>query len=156
MSTTETIKALTLTQPWASLVQRKAKRIETRSWYTGYRGALVIHAAKGFPGACKDLVDNPYFKDALGAATAVELPLGAGLCVCNLRACVKTSEIWKLKSRWFGFEMTPTELAFGDFSERRYAWLLEWLYDFPEPLPAKGALGLWNWPYPFVMQPGLR
>jgi hypothetical protein len=31
------MKALTLTQPWASLVAFKAKRIETRSWSTNYR-----------------------------------------------------------------------------------------------------------------------
>ena len=44
------MKALTLTQPWASLVAIGAKRIETRSWSTPYRGLLAIHAAKGFPG----------------------------------------------------------------------------------------------------------
>ena len=43
------MKALTLTQPWASLVERQAKRVETRSFYVSYRGPLVIHAAKGYP-----------------------------------------------------------------------------------------------------------
>lgn len=40
------MKALSLTQPWASLVAVGAKRIETRSWRTSYRGPLAIHAAK--------------------------------------------------------------------------------------------------------------
>lgn len=39
------MKALTLRQPWASLVAVGAKRIETRSWLTKYRGPLAIHAA---------------------------------------------------------------------------------------------------------------
>ena len=41
------MKALTLTQPWATLVAMGAKRIETRSWTTNYRGPLAIHAGKG-------------------------------------------------------------------------------------------------------------
>jgi hypothetical protein len=40
-----TARALTLWQPWASLVALGFKRIETRGWSTGYRGPLVIHAA---------------------------------------------------------------------------------------------------------------
>ena len=42
------MKALTLTQPWATLIAVGAKRIETRSWGTSYRGRIAIHAAKGF------------------------------------------------------------------------------------------------------------
>lgn len=40
------MKALTLHQPWASLVAVGAKTIETRSWSTSYRGPLAIHAAR--------------------------------------------------------------------------------------------------------------
>jgi activating signal cointegrator 1 len=40
------MKALTLWQPWASLVAFGVKTIETRSWSTKYRGPLAIHAAK--------------------------------------------------------------------------------------------------------------
>lgn len=39
------MRGLTLTQPWAQLVAADAKRIETRSWRTHYRGPLAIHAA---------------------------------------------------------------------------------------------------------------
>jgi len=41
------MKALTLTQPWATLIACGAKRIETRSWATDFRGRIAIHAAKG-------------------------------------------------------------------------------------------------------------
>lgn len=43
------MKALTLHQPWASLVAIGAKTIETRSWRTSYRGPLAMHAAKRSP-----------------------------------------------------------------------------------------------------------
>ncbi len=43
------MKALTLCQPWASLVALGHKRIETRCWETKYRGTLAIHAAAALP-----------------------------------------------------------------------------------------------------------
>lgn len=43
------MKALTLWQPWASLVALGHKRIETRCWETKYRGTLAIHAAAALP-----------------------------------------------------------------------------------------------------------
>jgi len=38
------MKAITLWQPWASLIALGEKTIETRSWSTKYRGPLAIHA----------------------------------------------------------------------------------------------------------------
>lgn len=40
------MKAITLWQPWASLLAIGAKQHETRSWKTSYRGPVAIHAAK--------------------------------------------------------------------------------------------------------------
>ena len=39
------MKALTIIQPWATLLAAGKKRIETRSWKTNYRGEILIHAA---------------------------------------------------------------------------------------------------------------
>lgn len=44
------MRALTLHQPFAHLVATGAKTVETRSWKTGYRGPLAIHAAKSTNG----------------------------------------------------------------------------------------------------------
>ena len=38
------MKALTIQQPWASLITMGVKIIETRSWSSKYRGPLAIHA----------------------------------------------------------------------------------------------------------------
>lgn len=43
------MKALSLWQPWASLVALGEKRIETREWSTRYRGELAIHATASMP-----------------------------------------------------------------------------------------------------------
>ncbi len=40
-----TMKAITVWQPWASLLAIGAKQYETRSWATKYRGPIAIHAA---------------------------------------------------------------------------------------------------------------
>lgn len=49
------IRGLSLTQPWATLVAIDAKKVETRSWGTRYRGRVAIHAAKGFPTYAQDI-----------------------------------------------------------------------------------------------------
>lgn len=43
------MKALTLHQPWASLIALGYKTIETRSWATSHRGPLAIHAGTRRP-----------------------------------------------------------------------------------------------------------
>jgi len=45
------VKVLSLLQPWATLVVMGIKKIETRSWSTTHRGALLIHASKGKAGS---------------------------------------------------------------------------------------------------------
>ncbi len=40
------MKAITIWQPWASLIACGAKKFETRSWATNYRGPIAIHVAK--------------------------------------------------------------------------------------------------------------
>ena len=40
------MRAISLHQPWATLVAIGAKKIETRHWATDYRGELLIHAAR--------------------------------------------------------------------------------------------------------------
>jgi hypothetical protein len=40
------MKAITIIQPWATLLAIGEKKFETRSWGTKYRGELAIHASK--------------------------------------------------------------------------------------------------------------
>jgi activating signal cointegrator 1 len=147
------MKALTLTQPWATLVAIGAKKIETRSWNTNYRGPLAIHAAKGFPNEAKAMCLAAYFTialDAVGMGNHRNLPLGAVIATCNLAHVMKvknitasseTSFLWH--EHWW--DLDQKERAFGDYSVGRYMWLLDNIAMFPKPIPAKGALGLWNW-----------
>jgi hypothetical protein len=40
------MKAISIRQPWAWLIVQGIKPIENRTWFTGYRGPLLIHASK--------------------------------------------------------------------------------------------------------------
>lgn len=42
----DTIVALSIRQPWAELILRGEKIIETRKWSTSFRGEFYIHASK--------------------------------------------------------------------------------------------------------------
>jgi len=146
------VKALTLTQPWATLVAIGAKRIETRSWATKYRGPFAIHAAKAFPRGARDLVWRMPFSAVLCRVFRVgteeeiiaKLPRGAVLATCRLLDCVPTEHI-DAKTCPFRGLMTAQERAFGDYYPRRFAWILDNVQQLPESIPAKGALSLWEW-----------
>ena len=127
------MKALSLMQPWATLVAIGAKKFETRSWATSYRGPLAIHACKGFPQWVQALVDKEPFNTALNG---VVLPRGAVIATCRLVRCVSTfSLIGKLSEQ---------EQAFGFFMLGKFAWELAGVVQI-EPVPATGSLGLWTW-----------
>jgi hypothetical protein len=146
------VKVLTLTQPWATLVAIGAKRIETRSWRTSYRGPLAIHAAKGFPKWARETSYEDVFWKALhGNRPKVliyesKLPCGVILATCRLIDCIPTETMYL--SPLFRHLFTEQEQAFGDYGERRWAWILDNLQALPEPIPAKRHLGLWDWEMP--------
>jgi len=67
------MKAITLDQPFASLVSIGVKTIETVSWTTDYRGPLAIHSAD----SVMEVVD-PYYRSLLLSAgvDCDRLPIG--------------------------------------------------------------------------------
>lgn len=131
------MKALTLTQPWATLVVQGSKRQETRQWNTRYRGPLAIHAAKRFPPEAQVLCKaDPYFRRALGGADYNTLPLGAVLGVVTLVNCYQVTDR----------HQTPLdpERSFGDYRLGRWVWVLEHPAQLVVPVPMRGELGLWD------------
>jgi len=41
------MRAISIRQPWAWLILHAGKDIENRTWHTGFRGRVLIHASKG-------------------------------------------------------------------------------------------------------------
>lgn len=153
------MKGLSLTQPWATLIAIGAKRIETRSWSTQYRGEIAIHAAKGLGpvGGVRGLTLQcaaKHFFDVLAAhadangwpfrsLTSMKehpmLPLGAIVAVANLNAVHETQLL-------IAHEVVGRERAFGNYEPGRFGWLLTNVRALPKPVPCKGALSLWDVP----------
>lgn len=42
-------------------------------------------------------------------------------------------------------QLTMEEKAFGDYSDGRYAWMLEGAIEFAKPIKSKGSLHLWTY-----------
>jgi hypothetical protein len=149
------MKALTLTQPWATLVAIGAKTIETRSWGTKYRGPLAIHAAKGFPKAARQFTLERICYETVRVHSqprrgeAAAYPLGVVVCTCHLVACKLIVETrLQLGPCADAARMLPPrepELSFGNYSPGRWAWILEDVQPLDKPISAKGSLGLWEW-----------
>lgn len=169
------MKALTLLQPWASLIALGAKRFETRSWPTDHHGLLAIHASKRWHrevleafGASRasDWRHFPEWEAICAALVAggytrlAELPTGAVLCVTRLTGCFATPYPGARRVDYPGAAVTlppdPPESHFGDYSPGRYAWRLAPVLTLPAPIPTRGHQGLWDWTPPEDLAAQLR
>lgn len=138
------MKAISLTQPWATLIAIGAKRIETRSWSTSYRGQIAIHAAKGFPRDCQDLCRTVPFAHTLivgGVDRVEQLPRGAIVAVAMLTGTARTEDITAMSQG-----LLRHEIEFGDYAPGRFGFVLADVVALRSPILCKGALGLWTVP----------
>ena len=152
------MKAITIWQPWASLLACGAKEFETRSWAATYRGPMAIHASK------KPFDTDQYLDRELRSfANALELPdihsFGALPCgciiavaeltccheivLCGGRGLSSDSAGWLETDRGI-YHPTKLEQLFGDWRRGRYAWELTNIKALRSPVPARGRLGLWD------------
>ena len=123
------MKALSITEPYASLIADGVKHIETRSWKTKYRGPILIHASS-------TPVPRAYRENGELMALVQNVRRGYILCRADLVDCVEMTEE-------FIQGVDDVEKAAGFYSVGRYAWIL----DNVEPVEmrkARGSLGLWN------------
>lgn len=147
----DNMKAITVIQPWASLLAEGAKLYETRSWKTNYRGEILIHAGKKDPLFGISAMSDEAWTDAciaLGIHGTVNrfehLPTGAIIGKTRLVNCIEiTPEFSERMRRDF-----PTEYSFGDFTPGRYAWAMKDTEAFDEPIWLSGKQGLWNYDGP--------
>ena len=125
------MKAISIKEPFASLIASGVKKIETRSWKTNYRGELFIHASKIPVQTLRDNILKDVTKD-------MNLNCGNIICKCNLVDCVYMD-----KKFIENIKQNPIEYSVGEYKIGRYAWILEDI-ELIVPIPINGKLNVWN------------
>jgi ASCH domain len=125
------VRGLTLWQPWASCIAYGTKRIENRTWSTGYRGLLLVHAGRFHDARAKDLpMTQPFLRR--------RQPYGAVVAVARLEDCHRDDgycSLWSAHERWH--------------------WKLTDVTALKTPVSCSGARGLWIPPAWLLAAPGL-
>jgi hypothetical protein len=123
------VKALSVKNPWAYLIIHgfdfgpesggfMIKDVENRTWYTGYRGPLLIH--------CSKYLDSNIPWDRLPHGVDWKEYNGRIIGGANLINCVKNS-----KSRWA--------------EPGLWHWVLENPRPLKAKIEVPGSLGLWEY-----------
>lgn len=124
------MKALSIKQPWASLIVDGYKTYEFRSWKTNYRGKILIHSSSSLE---KDTIDR--FKEY-----NLEYEKGAIIGEADIVDCILVDEKFNKELR----NINPLVYAKSNHIET-YAWKLENIKKYDTPIYVKGKLGLWNY-----------
>ena len=145
MSHSRQIYAITLDQPWASLIAVHAKLIETRSWQPPHHligQPLAIHAGKNqnYIGSPHLPVFNANVARYLGSTWDRSIPLGAVVAVARLAGATQIEEHTRLPS--------GDELLFGDYQIGRWMWRLEDVRSIDPPIRTRGYQRVWRWTPP--------
>ena len=147
------MKALTLHQPWATLIAAGVKTTETRSWrppgsLIGHKIALhagkqVIKSRNGLGAGTSEIMNTLY-----GTDWSDKIPRGAVVATARLADARRVLALdLKTGTATLDKALARTVQAdpYGDFSRGRWLWFLEDVQPCNPPVPAKGAQGLWNW-----------
>lgn len=129
-------------QPWALLwllSEPDEKVFETRSFYTSYRGPLLIHAAKKRDGEVREFIGPRFLEETLWkrhGLTAKDLHFGAIIGKVDLIGCSRISRMPPPSER---------EEMWGNWTPERFAWERgPSPVIFPEPIPYRGQQGFFN------------
>jgi hypothetical protein len=131
------MKAISLYEPWGTLIALGKKRYETRSWSTTYRGSLLICASKKRP-PLSQIIGILYY----AGITLNELNPGRAVAFVDLTDIYPADDLLQV-DRFYGL-LEENEKFYGDFSPGRFAWKLENIRRIKNPPPIKGKQGLFD------------
>lgn len=134
------LKAITICQPYASLIvgwdgmpPGIQKRIENRTWFTDYRGSLLIHAGK-----------SRKWLDSWDGPVPSVMPFGCIVGAAKLVTCLRKRD-------------TPTDrenvlswVHSHIHAEGPWMWVLDRIERFAEPIPYRGKQGLYDVPFGII------
>lgn len=125
------MKAITIKQPWASLIANGYKEYEFRTWKTNYRGEILIHAGKGIDKAAMKLFE--YLN--------LSYPSGVIIAKANLIDCVEVSKEFRDKL------IQKDKLVYNgmnDYNWNGYGFKLSNITKI-DPIEVNGKLSLWEY-----------
>lgn len=130
------MKAISLWQPWATLLVHGIKRHETRSWAAPHWGPVIIHAAKRWTQQQRKFCQHPKVAEAIrraGYMNAELLPRGGLVGVVEVVNCVRDTA-------------PPSELEglLGEFGPGRFVWICDKHRAFPRCVPWRGRQGMFE------------
>ena len=151
--------AITLWQPWASLIADGVKKQETCSWappkhLIGER--IAIHAAKRklTKAELRELPSMIHHDMSVryGHFWEEDVPYGAVVATVELAgACEIKGPLLTPERGLLGHHCHTNEPCrvysdiYGDYSVGRIIWRLKDIEKFQEPVPAAGKQGFWDW-----------
>lgn len=124
------MKALTIREPWATLIISNYKKYEFRGYKINYRGKILIHAGLS--------VEN----SMLERFKEYDLDIKPGYIIgeAEIVDCIKVDNDFQSKL------LNENSLVYGRSNHTEtYAWKLENIIKYETPIPCKGKLGLWNY-----------
>ena len=153
------MKAITLHQPWATLLACGAKRVETRTWAPPkalHGERIAIHAGrkrihKADLHLLKGVAERiPWYKPEVGIM--LQIPEGAVVATARLVTAFRVAEgddqfvaCGRQCEPCLGALHVARVDAYGDFSLGRWLWVLDQVEEVDPPVAAKGKQGLWEW-----------
>jgi len=149
------MKALTVKQPWASLIVEGYKDIENRTWKTSFRGRVLIHT-----GVSKSLDNIPLdgifseqqlwnLKNYISEFDLCEREHPHGLIIGSVEVAgcvINHPSIWAEQSRKIEWveQSEKTVRIEPTFVNPTYNWVLANPILFDKLIPAKGKLTFWE------------
>lgn len=137
------IAALTISQPYASLIADGEKWVENRRWTTRYRGPIAIHAGSG----TQYLTRSELFGYHTGCIVAV-----ADLAFCvdleRLKRDVADRRLSPVLRRRGLTMQWAQRILRHEHSEGPFCWVFREVRKLDDPIPMSGKRGLWKVQHP--------
>ena len=127
------MKVITIKQPWATLIAKRYKEYEFRTWKTKYRGEILIHAGKG-----TDKEAMTRFEDL-----KLEYPEGCIIAKAKITDCIYVDDNFRKRV----IPKNPNIYKSLNRTEwEGYGFKIEEVEEI-RPIKINGKLSLWEYDY---------
>ncbi|GAA3958309.1 hypothetical protein GCM10023085_45930 [Actinomadura viridis] len=145
-----TLRALSVKQPWSMAICH-GKDVENRSRPTRYRGLIAVHASKAFDDVSPATLDWIAEMTGLTPRQAAQQDVrGAVVAVAEIVGCHEDGDpdvpCGGYDDQVIPYGLGATNLCSPWAVAGQWHWQLANVRPLAEPVPCKGALGLWRLP----------